>query len=452
MAMKRYGVNHKSVGVSEIDKNAIIAYDSVHGGGSIEPLPNEEMFEWLRSKNIGYDFKKSKSTLKLSNKFENKRLYIACKRIKNIGDISLIDPDTTPNMDIFTYSFPCTDISVAGRGEGMAEGSGTRSGLLWECREIIVKKQPKFLMMENVKNLVGKKFKPFFDLWLQELEELGYNSYWKVINAKMCGVPQNRERVFCVSIKKELDKGQFSFNEEFDNGVRLKDILENTVDEKYYLSDEKTKSLIQSLESKGYHGIDGYRRNYECDGNSYCLDANYSKGTSAGDVGKARRTHVIEANVFGIDKSVKNTRIIDVANCITAREDRGISNRGGEGTAVLESRVILTEARSEEAKKIRRESLRSGKDFSPRRGKILKERTDDICNCITTSMTKEHLILEKPRFRIRKLTPRECFRLMGVSEEDIDKIQAAGISDSQQYKLAGNSIVVDCMKFLEKLQ
>lgn len=95
-----------------------------------------------------------------------------------------------------------------------------------------------FLMMENVKNLVGKKNKPHFDEWLHVLEELGYNNYWKVINAKWCGVPQNRERVFCVSIRKDVDNGHFNFYDDFDNGIRLKDILEDEVDEKFYLSSD----------------------------------------------------------------------------------------------------------------------------------------------------------------------------------------------------------------------
>jgi len=360
MALKKYNVPHKIVGVSEIDKYAIQAHEAVHGP------------------------------------------------VKNYGDISKINGLCLPEMDLFTYSFPCQDISMAGKQRGLKEGTGSRSSLLWECQKIIELKRPKFLMMENVKNLVGKKHKPDFENWLKVLDQLGYNNYWKVINAKFCGIPQNRERVFCVSILKSHDDGSFSFYDDFDNGVRLKNILESEVDEKYYLSEDKTRSLIKALEDKGYNGYNGYKRNYECDGNSYCIDANYHKGTSSGDVGKSRRTHVVE-------------------------------------------RVILTEARSEESKRIRRENMRSGNDYSPRRGKVLKERTDDICNCLTTSITKEHLILEKPVYRFRKLTPTECFILMGVSASDILKIQSAGISNSQMYKMAGNSIVVDCMKFLEKL-
>ena len=119
---------------------------------------------------------------------------------RNFGDISLINWDAVPDFDLFTYSFPCQDISTAGKQRGLQNNSGTRSSLLWECEKAISKKRPRFLMMENVKALVGKKFMPEFQKWLRLLESYGYTNYWKVINATQCGIPQNRERVFCISI------------------------------------------------------------------------------------------------------------------------------------------------------------------------------------------------------------------------------------------------------------
>jgi len=109
----------------------------------------------------------------------------------NYGDIRLINPNDLPDFDLFTYSYPCKNISVAGAGEGLIEGSGTASSLVWECQKIISAKTPKFLMMENVKNLVGKNHKPSFDLWVKWLEDNDYNNYWKVLNAKNYNVPQN---------------------------------------------------------------------------------------------------------------------------------------------------------------------------------------------------------------------------------------------------------------------
>lgn len=129
----------------------------------------------------------------------------------------------------------CTDISVAGRKDGVIRGQ-TRSGLLYECEKVIECKRPKYLLLENVKNLVGKQFKPQFDEWLEYLETLGYTNYWKVLNSKSFGVPQNRERVFVLSILGEHDP--YEFHSGFELDIRLKDILEFNVDEKYYLSKE----------------------------------------------------------------------------------------------------------------------------------------------------------------------------------------------------------------------
>lgn len=112
---------------------------------------------------------------------------------KNYGDISKIDWEKVPDFDLFTYSFPCTDISAAGLQKGLAAGSGTRSGLLWECEKTIKHKRPKFLLMENVKALVSKKFMPDFQAWLELLNNYGYDTFWQVCNAKDYGVPQNRE-------------------------------------------------------------------------------------------------------------------------------------------------------------------------------------------------------------------------------------------------------------------
>ena len=185
MALKRLGIDFEVVGISEIDKYAIQAYMAVHG-----------------------------ETL-------------------NYGDISKINWNEVPDFDFLTYSFPCTDISSAGLQKGLEEGSGTRSSLLWECRKAIESKKPKYLLMENVKNLVSKKFIPYLKEWIRFLEGQGYNNYTKVLNAKDFGVPQNRERVFMVSI---LGEASFHFPKPFTLEKRLKDILEKDVDESFYLS------------------------------------------------------------------------------------------------------------------------------------------------------------------------------------------------------------------------
>lgn len=197
LALKRLKRDYPSfdfevVGISEIDKYAIQAYEALHGEAN------------------------------------------------NYGDISKIDWMQVPDFDLLTYSFPCTDISNAGQQQGFDEGSGTRSSLLWECRKVIVQKRPKYLLMENVKAICSKKFMPLFQKWLQSLEDYGYYTNWAVLNAKNYGIPQNRERCFAISIRRDLldPSPVYHFPEPFPLELRLKDVLEPKVDEKYYLSDK----------------------------------------------------------------------------------------------------------------------------------------------------------------------------------------------------------------------
>lgn len=172
---------------------------------------------------------------------------------RNFGDISKIDWETTPDFDLFTYSSPCQDFSNAGLQRGGEEGSGTRSSLLWECKKAIKAKHPKFLMMENVKALVSKKFFPTFKLWLDWLESEGYVNYWQVLNAKDYGVPQNRERVFVFSIRTGYAH-PFSFPKPFELDRCLGDVLEQSVDEKYFLSEKAIQGFLahnENHEEKG---------------------------------------------------------------------------------------------------------------------------------------------------------------------------------------------------------
>lgn len=348
LALKKYGVEFKSVGISEIDKYAIQAYETLHG------------------------------------------------QVKNYGDIMKINPLALPDHDLCTYSFPCQDISMAGKQKGLEEGSGSRSSLLWECQKIIELKRPKYLMMENVKNLVGKKHKPDFERWLKVLEYLGYNNYWKVINAKHCGVPQKRERVFCVSILKEHDNFDFKFYDDFDSGIRLKDILEDQVDEKYYLTDKKVLELFERFKINNITDL------------AERIGATNTAGYS--------RTIRVGGRISHIKRS--NFSIIQESCAIRGRNPANPKSRkSGEQTLQM----------------------------------VEISKSPSISNCITT-VQKDSMIVELPCFRLRYYTPREQFRLMGLNDSDIDKIQATGISNTQQYKMAGNSIVLHCMKFLKQLK
>ena len=196
-ALTNIGIAHRVVAISEIDKYAIQSYEAMHGTAN------------------------------------------------NLGDIRKIEE--LPDADLWTYSFPCQDISVAGKGAGIKEG--TRSGLLFEVERLLrVASEkgtlPKYLLLENVKNLVSKKFKADFDKWLDFLAELGYTNYWKVLNANDYGIPQNRERVFCVSIRGEHKP--FVFPKPKELTIRLRDMIDETVDERFYLKESTIRSILRS--------------------------------------------------------------------------------------------------------------------------------------------------------------------------------------------------------------
>lgn len=194
-ALKNIGVPHEVVAISEYDEYPAKSYMAIHG-----------------------------ETL-------------------NLGDITKIDVHDIPEHDLFTYSFPCQDISLAGKQKGLDKDSSTRSSLLWECERIIEHCRPKYLLLENVKNLVGKKHKDNFDEWLSVLDALGYDNYWQVLNAADYGIAQKRERVFVVSIRKDL-KQQFEFPLVQKTNKTLKDYLDNNVDKKYYFDKSKIESIL----------------------------------------------------------------------------------------------------------------------------------------------------------------------------------------------------------------
>lgn len=461
MALRRLGIDFEVVGISEIDKYAIQAYMAVHGD------------------------------------------------TPNYGDISKIDWSSVPDFDFLTYSFPCTDISTAGQQKGLAEGSGTRSSLLWECRKAIEAKRPKYLLMENVKNLVSKKFTSYLKEWLRFLEGQGYSNYTKVLNAKDFGVPQNRERVFMVSI---LGEALFHFPKPFTLEKRLKDVLEKDVDESFYLSEKCVERLrrnmskddicvdingvsktllancykVQTFDNYVYvvgntnpsgHGMNGN----VFDSNGLCPTLTTNKGEGPRILDpiscalRGRNPENPSDRKAGIELEQTLEFGTDIANCITTvqkdslvaepkifQSPRGF-NKGalfGDCPAITSSRwqdnnfvtepQVLTPKRTEYGKVLRKDYDAGRIQESRHNMTELEPRTDGICNTITT-VQKDNLLMEDfTNYRIRKLTPRECFRLMGVSEKDIDNIQKAGISKTQQYKMAGNSIVVDVLYYIFK--
>lgn len=175
---------------------------------------------------------------------------------RNLGDMTKIDWTKVEDFDLLFYSTPCQSISSAGLQHGFVEGSGTRSSIIWNVRDTVKIKRPKFLCLENVKAMVSGKFVGMFNLWQNELERLGYANFAQVLNSKDYGVPQNRERIFLVSIRIDdvRDRPKYNFPKPFPLEKRLKDVLEESVDEKYYLSDERVEGLLNSTQKESERG------------------------------------------------------------------------------------------------------------------------------------------------------------------------------------------------------
>lgn len=172
---------------------------------------------------------------------------------RNLGDMTKVDwSKIDKQVDLLTYSTPCTDISNAGLQKGLEEGSGTRSSILWNVRDAIKVLKPKYLLMENVKALVQKKFMPYFLNWIKELEEMGYKSFYKVLNATEYGVAQNRERIFCVSIRDDGSAVKFNFPKPFPLTKVIEDYLEDEEDipESYYLSQESVDKFVEIIQKE----------------------------------------------------------------------------------------------------------------------------------------------------------------------------------------------------------
>lgn len=379
------------------------------------------------------------------------------------NDVTKLNGNEVPDFDLFFYSPPCQAFSVAGKGLGAEEDRGV---LFNDALRIIKAKQPKICIMENVKGLTNKKHSEFFNHILKSLENNGYTNYYKILNTKNLGVPQNRERIFIISLRNDIDNG-FEWPEEFDNGLRLKDFLEDEVDEKYYISGEKCNKLLKQVKEEiKPGGVDVSRKGEVFEGNSeFCrtLMARDYKGLdntiktavaclTPDRVEKRQNGRRFKDNgepmftltgqdvhgiLEGIDLSFNNPQIRDIANCISARTDRGISNRKQEGTGVLEVNELRIAGSLEHYGNDQMNRVYDTEGVSP-------------TITVPSGGGREQKVLHE--FRIRKLTPKECWRLQGVKDEDFEKAERVN-SNSQLYKQAGNGVSVNVvMAILAQLQ
>lgn len=359
----------------------------------------------LRNKNIPYNLL---AYCEIETKYASKA-YSAIHNepeSKNLIDVTQVDIlDIDDPVDLITYGFPCQDISVAGKTKGFTDENGelTRSGLFFEALRIIEAYRPKFAIAENVKNLTGKKFKAEFATVLESLEQAGYMNYWAVLNAKNYGVPQNRERVFIVSIRKDIDTG-CKFPEPIPLELRLKDILDDEVDEKYYLTDERVLKLIEHK-----------TRNTE-------------KGNGFGAVFK-NEDEIASCVLTSPDKLPGQYLEVPYSKDNLAEWYKAKLNTAIAGLSPED--VLSADYRYDEGVRVREDGL------SPT---LTTKGTGFSGRPLTIGFDEDSV-------RIRKLTPWECFKLMGFTKEDCDKALSVA-SESQVYKMAGNSIVVKVLEHL----
>jgi DNA (cytosine-5)-methyltransferase 1 len=452
----------------------------------------------------------------------------------NLGDITKIDTSKlSKDIDLITYGFPCQDISLAGKQKGFEDdGERTRSGLFFEALRIIEDTKPKVAIAENVKNLVSKKFKKEFEIVLSSLEETGYNNYYQVLNAKDYGIPQNRERVFIVSIRKDVDDGKFKFPVPQTLNLKLKDMLEDEVDEKYYLSDKmikyivaenekwtgnNDKSVINKTIASTINTGEGSRR---CDASNYMCDElpeNYNlkikektkKGyaeAKEGDGVYINRPHqkrgVVQKDMIQTLKTSPDVGVVikDKINVIGNYSPSGHDasrivhpdgiaptvkeNHGTVTATIVKDKNLWTDTQKQmitENGDVKRyinsdivDKFEEGQcgDISfpngynnPDVGVVVKgksylrdfgsrgksQNSEGICDTLVAAMGtgggNVPIVLTETPLRIRKLTPKECFRLMGFDDEDFDKASKVN-SNTQLYKQAGNSIVVNVLEHL----
>lgn len=364
----------------------------------------------------------------------------------NLGDITKVDENSLPkDIDLCTYGFPCQDISLAGKQKGLfnADGSQTRSGLFFEALRIIEATKPKVAIAENVKNLTSKKFAEQFQIVLSALENAGYNNYWKVLNAKDFGIPQNRERVFIVSIRKDIDTGSFQFPSGFPLQKRLKDMLqdESEVDSKYFISLKGKKFILNPMRiQKKYTAINGDV--------SLCLTAKGQTNLTGTFV--APQLLDEEPAVIQLGKRCPTAtrenpnqgRIYSVEGISPALNCMSGGNR--QPFIFVKEATKLGYAAAAAGDSVNLEQMNS----KTRRGRVGHQ----VAQTLTTSCNQGVVVPSEEDLELldlRRFTAKECFRLMGFDDADFDKAEAVN-SNTQLYKQAGNSIVVPVPQYIIK--
>ncbi len=381
-------------------------------------LTKEQVVEFLYNKGISSNYNEpmSDNQIKRLGEAKQRQIYNNIQATHNMVNIQQVHVEDLGIVDInkytyiMTYSFPCQDLSKAGKQKGMEKGSGTRSGMLWEVERILDECQmlPQILLMENVPDVCGSKNKHLFEAWKRKLQSLGYKNFAKILNAKDCGIPQNRERCFMLSI---LNTGMdYEFPQKQPLKLRLFNILEENVEEKYFLSDKAIQGALNTT-------FNCSKLENRLPKNGICptLTARDYNGPKLVEVGLLEPKIIYEEplNMPGWHhKACEVLSVNGISTCISTQSNN-----------LLQKIKVPIKTNILESPNLKRQ----------------------LCNKLVGSGK----VREKTDYRIRKLTPRECFRLMGVKDEDFDKV-AANQSNASLYHLAGDSIVVNVLMAIFK--
>ncbi|MBU5455272.1 DNA (cytosine-5-)-methyltransferase [Caproiciproducens sp. MSJ-32] len=381
-------------------------------------------------------------------------------------DVTKLKSEDIPYADIWCFGFPCQDISVAGKQRGL---SGERSGLYFRIIDLIKGKEekdkPSYLLIENVKNLLSINNGWDFAAVLSELDEAGYDALWQVLNSKDFGVPQNRERVFIIANLRTRGRREI-LPITGENTAALKQIISGMQGYRVY----DTEGIACTLQSSA--GGAGAKTGLYCIGNinSSGKGMNGNVYSSEG-IAPAVTTNKGEGSKIFIDQSYTKPKLTDTSRCITSRYTAGVVNRTAMNSAVLEARAVITPERENKRQNGRRFKNADEPMFTltgqDRHGVAVKEATkkgyaeaeigDSINISVPNSKTRRGRVgkgisntldtgcqmatLDK-NYRIRRLTPKECFRLQGFPDELFEKARAVN-SDAQLYKQAGNAVTVN---------
>ena len=413
-----------------------------------KPIRLIELFAGIGSqakalKNLGIDFEHwfvcefDKYAIQSYNAVHNTNFATSDVTKITASDLNITDTDHFNYL--LTYSFPCQDLSNAGKGRGMEKGSGTRSGLLWEVERLLneCSELPQVLLMENVPQVHSVKNKEHFDKWIAFLESKGYSNYWQDLNAKDYGIPQSRNRCYMVSI---LGEHSFEFPAPIPLELRLGDLLEQEVDEKYYLSDE----AIQGRTNSNFRQYNLERSLINDKDIHPTILARYDGSPTLlkepTELQKEVCNKAIENDLMTpydiIDYTYSNARLGEIANGVIKTKnstDNQIANTltcNAENFGVCVPQVLggVGEKKSN-----------NGRQYY-QQDRIY----DDGCAISVTTAFNPYYATDKQPLRIRKLTPKETWRLMGFADCDVERA-AEVCSNTQLYKQAGNSIVVDVL-------